>query len=236
MQRKADITRLRQLIDWEPKIPMEEGLDKTIADFKQRLARRPHVVVFTPAYLPLKGPAEEAVSEIIQRSPAWEFDIITSRLDPKLAATEHHSGVNIYRLGSGRLLDKYLLPWRAAWLARRLHKQHNYQVAWAIMASYGAVAAAIFSMFAKVPFLLSVYEGAANDHKFRRGRLLSPIYRFIFRAAHRWQLVGKMNEQQRAWLEDERNAQIIVFDQNWTSLAKRTKEVLQELEILATRM
>ena len=45
-----------------------------------------------------------------------------------------------------------------------------------------------------------------------------------------------MNEQQRAWLEDERNVQAISIDDDRDLLAKRTKELIQELEILSTRM
>lgn len=34
-QRKPDITRARQVLDWEPKVPLEEGLQKTIAYFEK---------------------------------------------------------------------------------------------------------------------------------------------------------------------------------------------------------
>ncbi len=36
-QRQPDITRARKWLGWEPTIPLEEGLDKTIADFRDRL-------------------------------------------------------------------------------------------------------------------------------------------------------------------------------------------------------
>jgi UDP-glucuronate decarboxylase len=36
-QRKPDITRAKNLLDWEPKIQINEGLDRTIADFKARV-------------------------------------------------------------------------------------------------------------------------------------------------------------------------------------------------------
>ncbi len=35
-QRKPDITRARELLGWEPAIPLREGLQRTIADFKSR--------------------------------------------------------------------------------------------------------------------------------------------------------------------------------------------------------
>ena len=37
-QRKPDISRAQQLLDWNPTIPLREGLKKTVADFKQRVA------------------------------------------------------------------------------------------------------------------------------------------------------------------------------------------------------
>ncbi|HKI94528.1 MAG TPA: GDP-mannose 4,6-dehydratase, partial [Gemmatimonadales bacterium] len=37
-QRRPDITRARSLLDWEPKIPLEEGLDRTIEHFRSTLA------------------------------------------------------------------------------------------------------------------------------------------------------------------------------------------------------
>ena len=78
------------------------------------------------------------------------------------------------------------------------------------------------------------------------GGFLSPLYRLIFRHAHRWQVIGAMSDVQQAWLEDDRQVQAISFppaersasggDRNWELLTKRTKEMIQELEILSTRL
>jgi dTDP-glucose 4,6-dehydratase len=38
--RKPDITRARTLLGWEPKVPLEEGLEKTIAYFKTKMGVR----------------------------------------------------------------------------------------------------------------------------------------------------------------------------------------------------
>ncbi|MEL6853835.1 MAG: SDR family NAD-dependent epimerase/dehydratase, partial [Cyanobacteria bacterium J06607_13] len=37
-RRQPDITKARQLLDWEPTVPLQEGLEKTIADFRARMA------------------------------------------------------------------------------------------------------------------------------------------------------------------------------------------------------
>lgn len=235
-QRCPDISRAIALLGWEPRTGFDEGLQKTIADFKQRLEHRPHVLVFSTTYAPVLGPAEEAVGEIMKRLPGWEFDIITAKMDASLPSQSHDGRVHVYRLGSGANMDKFLLPFRAAWFARLLHHEHRYQVAWAIMASYAGLAATLFSACFRVPFLLSVYEGNIEEKMLKRGRWLSPLYRLMFRHAHRWQVIGRMSERQRAWLEDERSVQAVRFDKNWELLAKRTKELFQELEILSTRL
>jgi UDP-glucuronate decarboxylase len=36
-KRKPDITRAREWLGWEPTIPLNDGLEKTIADFSDRL-------------------------------------------------------------------------------------------------------------------------------------------------------------------------------------------------------
>ena len=38
-QRRPDLTRARQVLQWDPKTPLDAGLKKTIAYFRQRLAR-----------------------------------------------------------------------------------------------------------------------------------------------------------------------------------------------------
>lgn len=237
-QRQANIERAKKLLQWEPTVGFDEGLKKTIEDFEYRLEHRPRVLVFAPTFYPAEGPAEKAVREIMERLKGWEFDIVTSRLDPKLPVESQMGNARIYRLGSGNKFDKYFLPFRGAFFARKLHKKNHYGVVWAIMASYGALAAAFFSRLQKrrVPFLLSVYEGNIDEKMMKRGRWLSPLYQFIFRRAHRWQVIGHMSELQRAWLEDERHVQAIVFDENWDLLAKRTKEMFSQIEILSTRL
>ena len=40
MQRRPDISRAKALLDWEPTIPLEAGLERTIAYFDALLAGR----------------------------------------------------------------------------------------------------------------------------------------------------------------------------------------------------
>jgi nucleoside-diphosphate-sugar epimerase len=41
VQRKPDITRAREWLGWEPRIPLAEGLAHTVAFFRGRAARDP---------------------------------------------------------------------------------------------------------------------------------------------------------------------------------------------------
>jgi len=87
-----------------------------------------------------------------------------------------------------------------------------------------------------VPVVLSVYEGKISEEKLKRGKLLSPLYKLIFRRSHRWQVIGNMSQQQQAWLEEERHVQVVQDDADLAMLTKRTRELFQEAEILSSRM
>jgi UDP-glucuronate decarboxylase len=39
-QRKPDIRRAKEILNWEPKVPLEEGLDRTIPHFRAIVERR----------------------------------------------------------------------------------------------------------------------------------------------------------------------------------------------------
>jgi len=36
-QRKPDITKARDILGWEPKVPLEDGLQRTIEEFRGRV-------------------------------------------------------------------------------------------------------------------------------------------------------------------------------------------------------
>jgi hypothetical protein len=43
-QRRPDITRARELLNWQPTIPLRQGLERTVPYFAQRLKRSaPHL-------------------------------------------------------------------------------------------------------------------------------------------------------------------------------------------------
>ena len=144
--------------------------------------------------------------------------------------------MNIYRIGSGRNLDKYLLAFFGPFKAWQLHKKNNYQAAWSIMASYGAIATIIFSLLTRVAFLVSLFEGKIDNTASIKKRLFSPIYRLIFRRAHKLQVVADLTQEQQAWLEDERVIRPVDMDKGLDYAMKKTREDFQQLEILTSRL
>jgi hypothetical protein len=185
--------------------------------------------------LPFAGPAERTVAELTDRMSGYDFDLITTKFKPGLLAQERIGQINIYRVGWGNKFDKYFMPILAAIKAIKLNKKNNYAVGWGIMASYGSLAALIFSFFSRVAILVSLYEDKIND-KSLKGRLNIPFLKLIFRKAHKLQLVADLTERQLAWLEDDKNLQAVDKDKGFDYLAKKTKEEFQRLEILSSRL
>lgn len=130
------------------------------------------IIVFITAYWPLVGGAEIATQKITERLAAdFDFDLITARLDRKNLPFERRGEVNIYRLGLGLKIDKFLLPilgWLKAW---QLNKQKKYDLIWAVQASFGGLAARLFKLWGggSKRFLLTLQEGKPEGY-LRRGR------------------------------------------------------------------
>lgn len=130
------------------------------------------ILIFSTAYFPFVGGAEVAVKEITDRlSEDFEFDLITAKLEKNLPKVEKVGAVTVYRIGSGRpMLDKLLLPFRGALLARRLDRTQDYFCFWGIMATFASGAAYIFNISRKlsgkkkIPVVLSLQEGDSETH------------------------------------------------------------------------
>lgn len=127
----------------------------------------------------------------------YEFDLICARIDRKLSREEKIGRINVYRVGSGSNLDKIFFPitgfLKASFLYSRLcsftpkfgakGQRLGYDAIWAIMASYGGLAALFFKFFhPKIPFLLTLQEGDAPEYIRKR---MKPFFLFkmIFKKA-----------------------------------------------------
>lgn len=144
---------------------------------------KPRALIFSVAYFPFVGGAEVAVKELTDRLKQFDFDLITVNLDGKQKPVEQIGQVKVYRLGRGTV-GKFLYPWRAAWLAARLHNEHIFSFTWSIMANYAGLAAVRFKRrYPAVPFLLTLQEGDDLTEVECKVRWIASWWRDIFRRA-----------------------------------------------------
>ena len=229
-KRCPDINKAKMILNWSPKIDFAEGIKKTIIDFQNRLKNKSKILIFAPAYLPLKGPAEIAIKEITDRNNDFEFDLITARLKKDLPKKEKIGQVNVYRIGLGNSFDKFLLPFLGVIKALKLNKKKHYEVIWAMMASYGALAGIFFSFLSRTALLVTLFE------KRKEKNILNPVYKFIFRKSHHLQVVQPLKQEELVWLESEKHLKPINIEKGWDYFAKKTKEEFQDLSILSSRL
>ena len=133
------------------------------------------------------GGAEIAIKEITDRLGGdFEFDLICPRINKNLSVREQIGSVDIWRVGSGRWgrYDKFLFPWRGFNLAKEMYPKKKYDLVWAIMASFGGLAALFFKeQFSGVPYVLNLQEGDTPQHIISRAKWLGPYYRRMFMRA-----------------------------------------------------
>src|SRR3989344_2823 len=150
------------------------------------------ILIFSIAYYPIVGGAELAVRNITDRLLSCEFDLISCRFNRHQPRQEKIGNVNVYRVGWGNRIGKYLYPLFAYRLATKLHRQKEYQIVWAIMAAYASGAAMLFlRKFPKVKFLLTLQEGDPVEHIHERVSWFRGAWQKVFRRADHIQAISK---------------------------------------------
>jgi len=137
------------------------------------IEKKSNVAVFSFAYSPFEGGAEIAAREIINRLEGLNFAIFTYKLDRDWLSEEDGHNYQIIRLGRGnrsrkkygRIWNKMFYIFKAWRAAEEFHRRNRFQVIWAIMASYGGVAALLFKIsHPGIPLFLTVQEGDSEEH------------------------------------------------------------------------
>ncbi|MCD4705088.1 GDP-mannose 4,6-dehydratase [bacterium] len=238
--RCPNIEKAKRILNWEPKIKLEDGITKTIEYFRESLKNKDRILILSTAYLPLEGPAEEMVKEITNRLKNWEFDLITSKLSSKLDNFERLGNVNIYRLGSGQTLDKYLFPFLAIRKFKELNKKNNYHVIWSVMATYASIASFFISVFVKkLPIMITMVKGEKSQKTQRKIKCIYPFYKLILKQSHSIITFDEELRNKLKMIQSDNNILKLSFnedDSKWEIVTKKVKETLQRLEILGTRL
>ena len=150
------------------------------------------ILIFSTAYAPYMAGAEIAVKEITDRLGGdYEFDLITCRFGSE-TGVEKIGSVNVYRVGFGSRLGKYLYPVLAYRLALKLHRKNPYQLVWAIMAAYAGAAGLFFKRkHPEVRLLLTLQEGDSIAHIHARVRGFKKQWSALFAKADYIQAISK---------------------------------------------
>ena len=180
-KRMPDISLAKKKLNWQPRIDFKDGLKATIDYFAERLKSKTNILVFSTAYKPFLGPAEEHLAGLISQMPDFHFHIVTSRLDRNLPKIHEDENFTIHRIGLGSAIDKYLLVLIGPLKAGKLHKKKNFSLTWSVMASYGALASLIFKFWYKVPFIVLMHRGDLEGRAAKKAKLIWPIYKWIFK-------------------------------------------------------
>ncbi len=118
------------------------------------------ILILTSAFRPFIGGSEIAIEEICKRLPGFDFDVVTPRYSRKLKSTENFSNLNIYRIGFGLSIDKFLFPVLGFFGTFNLLQNKKYEAVHVYQASYGAGAGCLIKLFfPKNIFILTLQEG-----------------------------------------------------------------------------
>ena len=158
MQSALDTSRSAAL-GWKPTRSLEQYIADFVASNPRGKQREKRVLVFSTTFYPDMGLAEEVLLDLIRQMPDVQFDVITTAFSTAGKTTSSPlQNLTIHRVGSGRVSDKYLLPFAGVRIARSLNQTHSYLFTWSLMASYAALAGARLKRAAKLPLLITLAD------------------------------------------------------------------------------
>ena len=165
------------------------------------------ILIFSLAYYPKHiGGAEVAIKEITDRQSTEEYDfhLVCNRYDSTLPKEEKVGNVIVHRIGltkkepsMGDLrklplhLNKVLYQWQAFRIAKRLHKEHQFDTIWAMMSHACGVPAAKFkNAFPDVRYVLTLQEGDPPEYIEKKMRPFQPWFDRAFTSADCIQVIS----------------------------------------------
>jgi len=131
------------------------------------------VLLFTITYLPIVGGAEMAIHEVTKRMLDFQFVIVTDRIESNLPRREQvGDNVEVVRVGipGSNIFAKNWYVIAAFFWALRFSMKNNVDIAWAVLESYGAMAASLLKLFIHdVYYVLTLQDG--NSELFWKRRI-----------------------------------------------------------------
>lgn len=166
------------------------------------------LLIFSLAYYPRHiGGAEIAIKEITDRlsQDKYEFHLVCNRYDSTLPKQEKIGNVTLHRIGFSRKnptmaalrqmplhLNKLTYQWQAFWEAKKLHKQHQFDGIWAMMAhSTGVPAGKFKKSFPGVTYILTLQEGDPREQIEKKMRIFGKAFDRAFTSADVVQVISK---------------------------------------------
>lgn len=146
-------------LGWKQEHSLEDWIKQVKADIGEVQKSQQRILVFTTTFLPVAGVAEMALYDVCEALPNVQFDIVTTKYGEDASGERCDlPNVSLYRVGSGKKTDKYLLPILGAQIAKKLQTQHTYLFRWSLFASYGALAALLSKGKRKTPLLITLAD------------------------------------------------------------------------------
>ncbi len=168
----ANSQRAKDELGWEAKVDFMSGCRRFINWYEKEgwlvknkqqfyikgLTKK--ILILSLNYSPYIAGIETSLKQITNKIDHHYYDLICARFDRRLPKTEKIGNVQVYRVGWGYPLDKFVYPWLATLKALQLNYKQNYHIIWAATDSYAGLAAAWVKLFKpKIKFLLSLFGG-----------------------------------------------------------------------------
>lgn len=175
-----------------------------------------------------------AIREIARRLPDVSFTVVTSRFNRKLPALEQVENVAIHRLGLGFSLDKFWLSFFGASYAKKIFKEEKPDLIWAMMASYGGLAALSYKKNnPNIPYLLSLQEGDDMTRLDRRVFFIRKRFGEIFKKADAIQTISSYLEKWAKTMAPNVPVTIVPNGVDLSSLPYKFKEISEPINIIS---
>ena len=128
---------------------------------------------------------------ITDRSTVSEVNKCIAEMNQHVSEKKTLDNVTIYRLGNGNKFDKYLYPVRAFLFSKKLHKKNNYNLVWAMLATWAGMAALLFKLFnPKIKYFLTLQSGDADWFLRIRTWFWFPVYHMVYTKADHIQVIS----------------------------------------------